>query len=156
MSFRYRITLYPELLSTRENVNLNEGKADVKAVQAAVEEFNRVSSKARVKKSIDPASLRVNRDSLEFVLSSSVFLKQPTKGARLFINLLLKMPKYDGLVRNGRLFKGECELLEEEPSADERRILTDEEALIEVTRLFFRETAQNRATIETIKELLTT
>ena len=68
-------------------------------------------------------------------------LQFPTKAIRSFITQLSKIPPYSGLITSsGRLFKGEFELIEDEVIEQE---LSDEQTLIEVTKLFFRETEEN-------------
>lgn len=77
----------------------------------------------------------------------------PTKALRGFISKLSKTPEYSKLITaSGRLFRGDAEYLEEKSIDAED--LSDEEILIAVTKLFFRENEDNRRKINAIRELI--
>jgi len=152
--YRFRIRLYPELLKTRENLHLDSTIEDVKEI---AEDYNVSGMKAVNKKEIETKTLEIkNGDTIEFVLASDAWLQFPTKAVRSFISRLSKIKPYSDLITpNGRLFKGEFEFLENaNEDSNLQKELTDEEALVEVTRLFFRETEENRNKINLVKKVL--
>lgn len=154
--YQFRIRLYPELQKTRENLYLDSSIEDVKKIAKS---YNCSGEKAANKKKIQIETIQIeNGDTIQFVLESEAWLQFPTKAVRGFISKLSKVKPYcDLITENGRLFKGESENLEvtkDTINSDIKENLTDEEALIEVTRLFFRETADNRNKIQLIKRIL--
>lgn len=89
---------------------------------------------------------------LELILCSETWLNFPTKALRGFISKLSRTGEYEPLItENGRLFKGDSEHIENNITNEE---LTDEEAIIELVKLFHRENEVNRAKINAIKEIL--
>lgn len=151
--YRYQIKLYPELLSQREGINL---ESTFDEVRAAAIVYSEAGEKSRVKKGIELNSLVVRRDCIEFILFCEVFLRQPTKCCKFFIQQLCKLDFYQQLINaSGRLFRGESIFLEEEEElASPDREITDEEALTHIIKLFFRNTEKNRETISKIKEII--
>lgn len=152
--YRYHIKLYPELLSQREGINLEPTFDDVKAAAIV---YSEAGEKSRVKKGIDLNSLVVRRDCIEFILFCEVFLRQPTKCCKYFIQQLCKLDFYKELINaSGRLFRGESIFLEEELASPEKvdREITDEEALMYIIKLFYRDTKKNKETIKKIKEII--
>jgi hypothetical protein len=152
--YQFRIRLYPELLKTRENLHLDSSLEDVKKI---AEDYNDSGMKAVNKKEIEVETIEIkNGDTIEFVLTSEAWLQFPTKAIRSFISKLSKMKPYSDLITpNGRLFRGEFEFLENaNDDSNLQRELSDEETLVEVTRLFFRETEENRNKINLIKKVL--
>ena len=147
--YQFRIRLYP--LNTRENLHLESSLKDLKKIAG---EYNNSGMKAVNKKEIGIETLEIkNGDIIEFILASDAWLQFPTKAIRSFISKLSKIKPYSDLITpNGRLFKGESEFLKD--SYDDSNELSDEEALVEVTRLFFRETEENRNKINLIKKIL--
>lgn len=145
---RFKIRLYPEK-SKVEDVNLENTLTTVRSV---AREYSEDGKRATNRKWIEDNTIFVQKDTIEFILASDSWLKYPTKAIRSFISKLSKVPPYTELITpNGRLFKGESELLEEEITEYE---LSDELTLIEVTKLFFRETEENRKKIGQIKNIL--
>lgn len=150
--YRYYIKLYPELLSQREGINLESTFDDVRAAAIV---YSEAGEKSRVKKGIDLNSLIVRRDCIEFILFCEVFLRQPTKCCKHFIQELCKLRFYKELINaSGRLFRGESVFLEEESQEKVDREITDEEALMYIIKLFYRNTVKNRETINKIKEII--
>lgn len=154
--YRYQIKFYPELLSQREGINL---ESTFDEVRAAAIVYSEAGEKSRVKKGIELNSLVVRRDCIEFILFCEVFLRQPTKCCKFFIQQLCKLDFYKKLINaSGRLFRGESIFLEEEEelASPEKvdREMTDEEALTYIIKLIFRNTEKNRETISKIKEII--
>lgn len=152
--YRFRIRLYPELLKTRDNLHLDSSLEDVKK---KAEDFNDAGMKAANKKKIETETIKIiNGATIEFVLASDAWLQFPTKAVRSFISKLSKINPYSDLITpNGRLFKGESEILENvNDDLNLQTELTDEETIVAVTRLFFRETEGNRNKINLIKRVL--
>lgn len=157
--YRFMIELYPLLLSTREGLDLTPTLEEVKEIAKA---YTLAGEKASNKKGIEQDSIKVkNGNILEFILYSEGWLAFPTKALRSFISNISKIEPYKGLITpNGRLFKGESKflgsnILEDEVSEDTEELeLNDEQIFIEVSRLFFRETEENRKKIIKIKEII--
>lgn len=156
--YKYKIKLYPELLKQREGIDLTTTYDDVRN---AVLVFSQAGEKARVKKYIDIDSLDVKKDYIEFILCCEVFLNVPTKSCRYLIQQICKVDYFKKLINSsGRLFRGESEFLEEtndDISAEKeyrKRELTDEEALIEIVKIFYRPTERNLILKQNIKELI--
>lgn len=153
--YKYRIKLYPELLKQREGIDLTPTYYDVR--NAAIV-YSEAGEKARVKKYIDLKSLVVKKDCIEFLLYCEVFLNVPTKSCKYFIQQLCKLEFYKGIINSsGRLFRGESEFIEEKDDLKKEDIdneLTDEEALIEIIKIFNRNDKQNIALRRSIKNLL--
>ncbi|MDO9493809.1 hypothetical protein [Acetobacterium sp.] len=153
--YRYQIRLYPELLKNREGLKLDPTLDLVKEI---AKDYTIAGMKAANKKGIEEDTIEIkNGNTLQFILVSEAWLKFPTKAIRNFISKLSKIEPYNGLITpNGRLFKGESEFLGEDilDIVDEKLKLTDERALIEIIRLFFRETEGNRKTINMLKEIV--
>lgn len=145
---RYLITLFPEKAKT---VNISI-KDSLKTVLDVAETYNQNAKRAANKKWIEMESIKLNKDTISFILASDAWLEFPTKAIKGFITELAKLEPYRSLITsNGRLFKGDFEHIEE---TAEDRVLSDEETLIEVTKLFFRKTEENRKKIEAIKNIL--
>ena len=145
---RFNIKLYPEMSKT-EDINLEPTLTTVKRTAT---EFSENGRRATNRKWIEEDTIRIDKDVIQFVLVSDAWLQFPTKAIRGFISQLSKIPPYNDLITSsGRLFKGESELIEEEIEEQE---LSDEQTLIEVTKLFFRETEENRNKINQIKMIL--
>lgn len=145
---RFNIKLYPEKSKTQD-IDLEPTLPTVKRIASVYSEDGR---RAANKKWIEDESIHIEKDLIEFILASDAWLQFPTKAIRGFISQLSKESPYDGLITSsGRLFKGESELIEEEVTEQE---LSDEQTLIEVTKLFFRETEENRIKINQIKQIL--
>lgn len=153
--YKYRIRFYPELLKDREGLELERTYDDVK--DAAIF-YSDAGGKSKVKKGIDIQSLIVGKDYIEFTLFCEVWLQQPTRSCKYFVQQLCKIDPYKSLVNtSGRLFRGESEYIggiTENKDDTEKEALTDEQTLIEVTRLFFRENGENRKKINLIKNIL--
>lgn len=154
MGYRYYVKLYPELLKTRDGLDLS---TTLEEVRKTAEMYNTVGVTAANRKSIEMDSIRIeNGNTLELILESDAWLQFPTKALRYFISKLSKTYPYSALItNNGRLFKGESMVLEQkEKDITEEQQISDEEALIAVTRLFFRENEENREKINKIKDVL--
>lgn len=154
--YKYIVKFYPELLKQREGLNLKPTYNEVK--DAAVI-YSNAGEKSKVKKGIDISTLEVGKDYIQFVLFCEVWLQQPTRSCKYFVQQLCKVEPYKNLINtSGRLFRGESEYIGDNDTLSvddvEKDKLSDEEALIEVTRLFFRETKENREKIEKIKDIL--
>jgi hypothetical protein len=145
---RFKIKLYPEKSKTDE-INLEDTLLLVKDV---AKEYSSDGKRASNRKWIEDDSITICNDTIEFILASDAWLEFPTKAIRNFISKLSKHSPYSELVTaSGRVFKGESEYLEEEINEVE---LSDEQTLIEVTKLFFRENEENRRKIDMIKRIL--
>lgn len=153
--YKYKIKLYPELLKQREGIDL---RPTYNEVRSAALVYSEAGEKAKVKKSIDLNSIVVERDYIEFVLICEIFLQMPTKSCKYFIQQLCKLDFYKRLINtSGRLFRGISELIEEtsEISTEkDYRELTDEEALIEIIKIFNRPSKENIILKQRIKKLL--
>lgn len=153
--YKYRVKFYPELLKQREGLNLEPTYNEVKAAAVI---YSDAGEKSKVKKGIDISTLEVRKDYIQFVLFCEVWLQQPTRSCKYFVQQLCKIELYRSLVNtSGRLFRGEFEYIGDDTlSVDdvEKEKLSDEQTLIEVTRLFFRETQESREKIEKIKTIL--
>jgi hypothetical protein len=104
-------------------------------------------------KYIEEGSLVVRKDHISLILVSAAWLNTPTKALRYFIIHLAKTEPYKRLITdNGRLFRGECEVMESRVTDEPERELTDEEAMIELVKLFNRK--DDTKMINEIKELL--
>ena len=145
---RFKIRLWPEKAKT-EKINLEDTSELVTHIADIYSDEGR---RAANRKWIEKDSIKINGDCIELVLCSETWLNFPTKALRSFISKLSKTPEYKGLITTGgRLFKGESEYLEEDILEED---LSDEQVLIEVTKLFFRETEENRKKINKIKEII--
>lgn len=144
----YQITLYPAL--TKPEVSIADS---LEIVLRVAEEYNMNVRRAINKKTIDTTSITVEKNAICFILESDTWLEFPTKAIRGFISMLSKCEPYSSLkTRSGRLFKGESQFIEN--AAQKKRDFSDEEALLEVTKLFFRQTEENRRKINDIKKIL--
>lgn len=147
---RYKIMLYPEKSKTSD-INLEE---TFDTVYSIADGYSSKGKLAANRKWIDLATIEIKKDIISFELVSDAWLEFPTKAIRQFISDLSKTEQYRGLITSsGRLFKGESEIIEDTASIDEKE-LSDEECLLEVTKLFFRENPENRKKINTIKAIL--
>ena len=145
---RYKIILYPEKAKS-EDINLEETRA---IVTNAASLYSEKGKRAANTKWIDLESIEIVKDEISFILVSDAWLEFPTKAIRQFISDLSKTTQYSKLITSsGRLFKGKSELIEDDTEIDE---LSDESCLIEVIKLFFRETEENRKKINAIKKIL--
>lgn len=146
---RYKIRLWPEK-SKSEKINL---EATVNTVLEIATEYSVEGRRATNRKWIEQNSIVINGDCIELILCSETWLNVPTKALRGFISKLSKTPEYSKLITaSGRLFRGDAEYLEEKSIDAED--LSDEEILIAVTKLFFRENEDNRRKINAIRELI--
>lgn len=133
-----------------ENIFIEDSSETVLQV---AETYNKDSRRAANKKWIEIGSINLDKDTISFVLASDSWLQFPTKAIKGFISMLAKYEPYKSLITpSGRLFKGEFEFIEDE--VVEEQELSDEETLLEVTKLFFRQTEENRRKIDAIKQVL--
>lgn len=154
MPYRYKIKLYPQLLKTREGIDLN---CSLETVKEIAESYNKNAVIATNGKRINTEEITVeNGNTIVLILESEVWLQYPTKALHSFISKLAKVSPFTELITsNGRLFRGEFEFLESEETENKNeKTLSDEETLILVTQLFFRETQENRKKIDDIKKIL--
>lgn len=143
----FRIRLWPEKAKT-EKINL-EYTLDL--VSRIAEEYSDEGRRAANRKWIEKDSVKISGDCIELILCSDAWLNYLTKALRSFISKLSRTSEYKGLITSrGRLFQGESQYLEENICDEE---LSDEEVLIEIVKLFFRETKENRKRINLIKEI---
>lgn len=146
---RFDITLFPEKART-EDLFLEDS---LETVRRVAEAYNLEARRAANKKWIETESIRIQKDSIRFVLASELWLNFPTKAIKGYIAMLAKEEPYTSLITpSGRLFRGESEFLEEKPA--EQQALSDEEALIETIKLFYRPTQENQQKIAAIKKIL--
>lgn len=152
--YKFEVKLYPELLKNRELLELST--ADLENIFKIAENYNSVCKNAPNKKIIDLESLKIeDSNTIVFVLSSEQFLQFPTKAVRYFISNLSKIKPFKNLITpNGRLFKGESNLLENDFTEQNQHLNTDEEIFIALSKLFFRNTDKNREIIKKIKNIL--
>lgn len=145
---RFKVKLWPEKAKI-EKINLEQ---TIETVTSIADEYSDEGRRATNRKWIEQDSIKITGDCIELILCSEAWLNFPTKALRGFISKLSKSSEYNGLITtSGRLFKGESEYLEEDILEEE---LTDEQVLIAVTKLFFRETEENRKKINQIKEII--
>ena len=146
--FRYRVKLWPEKARST-TINL---EPTIEVVLAVAEEYNDEGRRASNHKWIEDGSIAIHGDSIELILCSETWLNFPTKALRGFISKLSRTGEYEPLItESGRLFKGDSEHIENNTTDEE---LTDEEAIIEIVKLFHRENAENRRKIDAIKAIL--
>lgn len=146
---KYHIWLWPEKGKT-ETIHLESTK---KTVLQVADAYSNAGKKAANRKWIEDGSVAINGDCIKLILCSDAWLNVPTKALRGFISMLSKTPEYKDLITSsGRLFKGESEYIPEGEVLEEE--LSDEQILIEVTKLFFRENEENRKKINAIREIL--
>lgn len=146
--FRYRVKLWPEKARST-TVNL---EPTIEVVLAIAEEYNDEGRRASNRKWIEDGSIEIHGDSIELILCSETWLNFPTKALRGFISKLSRTGEYEPLItESGRLFKGDSEHIENNTTNEE---LTDEEAIIEIVKLFHRENDENRRKIDAIKSIL--
>lgn len=145
---RFKIRLWPEKAKT-EKINLEQ---TIELVTHIADEYSDEGRRAANRKWIEKDSVKITGDCIELILCSETWLNFPTKALRSFISKLSKTSDYQGLITtSGRLFKGESDYLEEDIVEEE---LSDEQVLIEVTKLFFRETEENRRKINAIRAIV--
>lgn len=145
---RFKIRLWPEKART-EKINL---EPTIEIVTRIAKDYSDEGRRAANRKWIEENSVKITRDCIELILCSEAWLNFPTKALRVFISKLSKTSEYNGLITaGGRLFKGDSEYLEEDVLEEE---LSDEQVLIAVTKLFFRETEENRKKINAIKDII--